>query len=164
MTKKFSNDDLEQIEALVPERDEAGGNFTKVYMVTGQDWVEPVRCKTCLNKLAKMVSFDLKSWREIAAKIFAKKNELPAPLRANLAFIQVKVRNAQYKDEGTVAFLNPEHITDIYSPDNKSCRAFFVSGLELDLMESKYNVSCKIATAKYALDYQYGIFDDKVIS
>lgn len=164
MTKMFSNEDLEEIEALVPVRDKNGGNFTKVYLVTGQEWIEPIRCKTCLSKLAKMVSFDLKSWRESASKIFAKKNELPAPLRSNFALIQVKVRNADYKDEGTIAFLNLKHIKDIYSLDNKSCRIFFTSGLELDLMESKYSVSCKKATAKYALDYQYGIFDDKVIS
>ena len=63
MQKVVTSENIELIEAILPIREENGGNHTRIIIETGLEWDESIRCSTYIRNLAKVVSFDMQAWK-----------------------------------------------------------------------------------------------------
>jgi uncharacterized integral membrane protein (TIGR00698 family) len=80
MQKVVTLENISGIEAIMPERDENGGNFTKISLETGLEWVELIRCSTYIKNVAKIMSFDMPAWKLNASQILSKNYGIPLVL------------------------------------------------------------------------------------
>lgn len=158
MKKVITLENIAIVEAIIPLREENGGNFTKVIIENGFEWTEEVRCSTYIKKLARVVSFDTQAWIANASKVISRSYGIPLPLHPGVVLVPVKVRIAEYKDEGTSGYVNLLKIEGMERVDKKITRLFFTSGLEIDVMSSYGNLNPLLIQAKCCYKIQFESF------
>lgn len=158
LKKVITLDNIAIVEAIIPLRDENGGNFTKVIIENGFEWTEEVRCNTYVKGLARVVSFDTQAWIINASKVISRSHGIPLPLHPGVVLVPVKVRIAEYKDEGTSGYVNLLKIEGMERVDKKITRLFFCSGLEVDVMSSYGNLNPLLIQARCCYEIQFKSF------
>ncbi len=160
MQKVVTLENIAGIEAIMPERDENGGNFTKISLETGLEWVELIRCSTYIKNVAKIMSFDMPAWKLNASQILSKNYGIPLPVHPGVVLVPVKVRSSAYKDEGSYGYINLMKLEGVEIVDKKVTRLFFVSGLEIDVMSSYNAVDILLTQARCCFDIQFKGFKE----
>lgn len=155
MKKVITLENISIIEAVIPLRDQDGGNYSKVIIENAFEWQEDVRCNTYIKSLAKIVSFDMQAWTSNASKIISRSYGMPIPLHPGLVLLPVKVRSAEYKDEGTSGYVNFLKINLVERVDKKTTRIFLKSGLEIDVMSSFKTLNPLLIQARCCYDIQF---------
>ena len=158
MEKVITLENIAGVEAIMPEREENGGNHTKVIFETGTEWAETIRCSTYIKNLAKIVSFDMQAWKFNAGLILSKNYGIPLPMHPGVVLVPVKVRVAEYKDEGSYGYINLMKLEGIEKIDKKTTRLFFTSGLEIDVMSNFNTVDALLVQARCCYDIQFKSF------
>ena len=80
-----------------------GGNDTELWLRTAEKYVY-LKTKTVLKDLAQVFAKDLSLVKRQAGQVLGYKRELPLLLTLDLVLIPVKVREASFKDQGTVGY------------------------------------------------------------
>lgn len=160
LKKVITQETISCVEAIIPLRDKNGGNFTKVFIESGFEWTEEVRCNTYMKNLAKIVCFDIQAWTVNVTKVISKTYGVPLPIHPAVVLVPVKVRSAEYKDEGTNGYINFLKLEGMERVDKKVSRLFFKSGLEVDVMSSFVTLDLLLVQARCCYEIQYTSFRD----
>jgi hypothetical protein len=95
---------LPHLLGFFPVTTEQGGNDTELWLRDGRKICVPKKTKTVLKDLAQVFAKDLSLVKRQAGQVLGYKRELPLLLTLDLVLIPVKVREASFKDQGTVGY------------------------------------------------------------
>ena len=95
---------LPKLMGFFPVTTEYGGNDTELWLSDGAKVWVPKKTKTVLKELAKVFAKDIVLVKGQARHILGYKRELPLLISLNLILVPVKVREARYKDQGTLGY------------------------------------------------------------
>ena len=95
---------LPHLLGFFPVTTEQGGNDTELWLRDGRKICVPKKTKTVLKDLAQVFAKDISLVKRQAGQVLGYKRDLPLLLTPELILIPVKVREASFKDQGTVGY------------------------------------------------------------
>jgi hypothetical protein len=119
---------LPRLNGFFPVTGEDGGNYTQLWLNGGEKMELYKKTKTVLTELAKFFAKDVTLIKKQAAGVLGYSKDLPLLLTPQLVLIPVKVREASFKDEGTLGyaiFQNIETVQPVKEGIYKASLAFY---------------------------------------
>lgn len=99
-------DSREQVAALVPYYDENGGNCTKIFTTSGEEFHDRRDIRWILKKIARIYALDLQALRHNTNQILGIKQGTPLFFSHNLVLVPLKLRKIIGKSDGAYGYVN----------------------------------------------------------
>ena len=147
---------LPYLVGFFPVTSENGGNDTELWLSDGRKICVTKKTKSVLNDLAKFFAKDISLVKRQAGYVLGYKRELPLLLTADLVLIPVKVRQATFKDQGTLGyciFQGVETVQPLKEGGFKSA-LIFKNKQVVYTLNTVYKVRQKLSEARELLSYE----------
>ena len=141
---------LPHLLGFFPVTGENGGNDTELWLSGGTKINVPKRTKTVLGDLARVFAKDLCLVKRQASYILGYKRDLPLLLSMDLVLIPVKIREARFKDEGTVGYCLYQGVETVQPLKDGAYRSalIFKNTQVLFTLNTVYKVRQKLSEAR----------------
>lgn len=147
---------LPRLLGFFPITTENGGNDTELWLSDGRKICVSRKTKTVLSDLAKVFAKDICLVKRQAGQVLGYKRDLPLLLTMDLVVIPVKVREARFKDQGTIGYCLYQGV-DMVQPIKEGVfksALVFKNGQSLFTLNTVYKVRQKLSEARDLLNYE----------
>ncbi len=140
MNHNLLKEQLFELKVIMPIMSEEGGNYTELYFDQSCEEEACLRlkkkCSTVISHIAQNIYFDISSFRREYSETFNRKTGMPLALHPGLVLIPLKVREAEYKDQGTVCYVNIIKIKYMKMIDASKTAIIFHDDMQIDVLQS----------------------------
>lgn len=147
---------LPNLLGFFPVTTENGGNDTELWLSDGSKICVPRKTKTVLSDLAKVFAKDICLVKRQAGQVLGYKRDLPLLLTADLVLVPLKVREAEFKDQGTVGYCIYQGVDTVQPLKEGTYRSalVFKNSEVLFTLNTVSKVRQKLSEARELLSYE----------
>ncbi|MDS1029670.1 hypothetical protein RDV78_04010 [Bacillota bacterium LX-D] len=138
---------LPRLNGFIPITGEDGGNYTEIWLKGPEKIQISKKSKTVLAHLVRLYAKDLVLVRQQSKRILGYSKDLPLLITHHLVLIPVKVREATYKDEGTLGYVVLQSVDKVRPLERGKAKLSFQDGSELLVLNRVQKIRQKMNEA-----------------